>query len=57
MALVVQTLIVGGIVLFVWGKLRTAWDDRWDETMGKLLMVASILSFGLGGLGLVTVLH
>jgi hypothetical protein len=57
MALVVQTLIVGGMVLFAWGMLRTVWENRRDAVIGKLLMAASVLSLSLGGVGLATVLH
>jgi hypothetical protein len=57
MALVVQTLIVGGIILFAWGMLRTAWENRRDAAIGKLLVGASIVNLSVAILGLATMLH
>jgi len=57
MALVVQALIVGAIVLFAWGALKSTWDDHGEAIVGKLLMAASLLSLACGTLGLVTVLR
>jgi|HubBroStandDraft_6_1064221.scaffolds.fasta_scaffold320884_3 hypothetical protein len=57
MALVIQSPIVGAIILFAWGALKSTWEDHREVLVGKLFMAASVLSLACGTLGLATVLR
>lgn len=57
MAIIISTSVLGGIVLFAWGLFRSMWDNYRDKIVGTLLLAMSMVSFGLGGWGLSTILR